>query len=278
MIADLEMQRLYDRVRLVRGKGDRRSGGLCIMTFVALLAGERHTDAPSTASPLVRQFALVLNDAMPDTERQLLKPFAPRIIGTADGFDPGRAAVLRRAMQHEIFPRICGDLQESALPSGPLHDTCGAAVAQPAKELLCGFTVVAAAEDTPRNQRQLALLAARLLSACAAAATTATVREWYWGQAINLLDQLCDVGMPRLRCGPTPARIEKLLAADSLESGSMWRVGEALRRLGHALAAGIGSAATAAEALAPPPIVTTLPPPAEGATRDEFVVPLIPGA
>ena len=57
MIVDLELQRLYDRVRLVRGKGDRRSGTLCIMTFVALLAGERHTDAPSTASPVLRALA-----------------------------------------------------------------------------------------------------------------------------------------------------------------------------------------------------------------------------
>ena len=57
MIVDLELQRLYDRVRLVRGKGDRRAGTLCIMTFVALLAGERHTDAPSTASPVLRALA-----------------------------------------------------------------------------------------------------------------------------------------------------------------------------------------------------------------------------
>ena len=277
MIADLEMQRLYDRIRLVRGKGDRRSCALCIMTFAALLAGERHTDAPSTASPLVRQFALVLNDAMPDTERQRLKPFAPRIIGTADGFDPGRGAVLRRAMQQEVFPRICGDLLADVLPSGLLHDPCGVTTAQPAKELLCSFTVVAAAGDTPRNQRQLALLAARLLSACAAAATTPPAREWYWAQAVNLLDQLCDVGMPRMRSGPSPARIEKLLSGGSLASGGMWRVAEALRRFGHALAGGIGSAATAAEAPAPPGNAMTLPPPAADATRDEIVVPIIPG-
>lgn len=272
MITDLEMQRLYDRVRLVRGKGDRRFSTLCIMTFVALLAGERHTDAPSTASPLVRQFALILNDALPDTERQRLKPFAPRIIGTADGFEPGRAAVLRRVMQQEVFPRICGDLQENLLPSGPLHDPCGVATAHPAKELLCGFTAVAAAEDTSHNRRQLALLAARLLSACAAASTTPMAREWYWAQAINLLDQLCDVGMPHTRTGLTSPRIEKLLAADSLASGSMGRVTEALRRLGHALAAGIGSAATAVEALAPMPIATTLPPAAD-VTPDEVIVP-----
>jgi hypothetical protein len=274
MIADLALQHLYDRVRLVRGKGDRRSGTLCIMSFVALLAGERHTDAPSTASPLVRQFAIFLNDAMPDAERQLLKPFAPRIIGTADDFDPGRAAVLRRAMQREVFPRICSDLQEGALPSGPLHDPCGVATAQPAKDLLCGFAALATAEDTSRNRRQLALCAARLLSTCAAAATTSTSRAWYWAQAINLLDQLCDVGMPRMRRGVNPARIEALLAADSLSLGSMGRAAAALRWVGRALAAGIGAAATAVEALAPP-----MPPPtAADAARDEIDLPIVPGA
>lgn len=45
-----ELERLYERIRLVGGKGSRRDARLCVMTFVALLAGERHTDAPATAS------------------------------------------------------------------------------------------------------------------------------------------------------------------------------------------------------------------------------------
>lgn len=277
MIADLELQRLYDRVRLVQGRGDRRSGTLCIMTFVALLAGERHTDAPSTASPLIRQFAVAINDAMPDTERQRLKPFAPRIIGTADGFDPGRAALLRSAMQQTVFPRIYSDLREGILPPGPLYPSCAAATGQSAREALCGFAAAAAAEDTPRNQRQLALLAARLLSACAASATTPPAQAWYWAQGINLLDQLCDVGMPHLRCGPPRARIEKLLAADSLAAGSRGRMMAVLRQVAHALAARIGTAATAAEPLAPP----IAPPPLRlesDAPPAGRAVPLVPGA
>lgn len=277
MIVDLDLQRLYDRIHLVRGKGDRRSGGLCIMTFVALLAGERHTDAPATASPLVRQFAVVLNDAMPDTRRQTLKPFAPRIIGTADGFDPGRAAVLRHAMQREIFPRIISDLQESALPSGALRDPCGVVTAASAKELLCGFAAAAAAEDTPRNQRQLAVLAARLLNTCAAASASAEGRDWYWAQATNLLDQLCDVGMPRRRHGVPPSRIEKLLAAESLATTARERVAALLRRIGQACAAGIAGAAVVAET-APPPVAAPLPTADAEAGCDERVKPIAPAA
>jgi hypothetical protein len=274
MTIDLELHRLYDRVRLVRGKGDRRSGGLCIMTFVALLAGERHTDAPSTASLVVRAFAVGLNDAMPDTERQRLKVFAPRIVGTADGFDPGRAGMLRRVMQQEVLPRICGDLQEQILPSNPLHNPRGAPTAHPIKELLCGFTVAATAEDTPRNQREVALLASRLLSTCAAGATTSTARAWYWAQAINLLDQLCEVGMPRLRSGVARGHIEKLLGADSLAGNRMGYLRVALKRLRHVVAAATGGAV--AEPVAPP--IVPAPPSVGDAARSEAPVPLVPGA
>jgi hypothetical protein len=263
MTDNLEMERLFQGVRLVRGKGDRRSGTACIMTFVALLAGDRHTDAPSTASPLVRQFAIVLNDSMPDTERQRLKPFAPGIVGTADGFDPGRAAVLRQAMQKEVFPRVRTDLEERVLPFGPLHDPCGMAAAHTAAELLCSLAAIAAAEDTARNQRKLALLAARLLTACAAAANSVAAREWYWAKAIDLLDRLCDMGSPGKRPDLVLARAEKSLSRDILAAGSMRRMALALRRLGHTLAASIGGATAAAEhgtpAAALPAVVSAVP-------------------
>ncbi len=276
MTIDLELHRLYDRVRLVRGKGDRRSGGLCVMTFVALLAGERHTDAPSTASPVVRAFAISLNDAMPDIERQCLKVFAPRIVGTADGFDPGRAEVLRRVMQREVFPRVCADLRDGVLPPGPLHDPCGASVPQPVEELLCGFTVAAVAEDTPRNQREVALLAARLLSVCASSGTTATARSWYWAQAINILDQLCEVGAPRLRRGPARAHVERLLAANSLAGERTGYISATFVRLRRMFAAVANSAMTRPAAAVP----ATTPEPLSDrdAARSETFVPLVPEA
>src|SRR5579872_7182520 len=99
------MERVYARVRLVRGMGSRRKGRLCVMSFVALLAGERHTDAPTTSSPFIRTLAVYLNDAMPDLERQRLKPFAPRILGTNDGLDRERAEVALGVLTAEIVPR-----------------------------------------------------------------------------------------------------------------------------------------------------------------------------
>jgi len=94
MSVNLEAERLYDQVELVRGTGSRNRGQLCIMSFVAYLAGERHTDHPRTASPFIRKFAIPLNDGVPTALCQDLKPFAPRIIGTNDGHDLKRAAVM----------------------------------------------------------------------------------------------------------------------------------------------------------------------------------------
>jgi hypothetical protein len=57
------------------------------MSFVACLAGEKESDAPRCASPVIRAFAILINEQMPREVRQRLKPFAPRIVGTKDGLD-----------------------------------------------------------------------------------------------------------------------------------------------------------------------------------------------
>ena len=96
MDLDVGLQRAFDRVELVSGSiGDPGEGRMCLMSLVAFLAGEAHSDAPGCASPLIQTFAVLVNDHMPHAARQRLKPFAPRIIGTNDGFDPVRAEILR---------------------------------------------------------------------------------------------------------------------------------------------------------------------------------------
>lgn len=72
-------------LRLGGGGGDPKDG-LCLMEFVDLLSGaERVTDRPRTACPVLTELAINLNDFAPsDQERDGLKPFAPRLIGTND--------------------------------------------------------------------------------------------------------------------------------------------------------------------------------------------------
>src|SRR3712207_4557165 len=109
MDLDPRLQRAFDRVELVSGSiGDPGQGRMCLMSLVAFLAGEPHSDSPGCASPLIQTFAVPVNDHMPRAARQRLKPFAPRIIGTHDGLDGLRAAVLRRALAEEILPGVPG--------------------------------------------------------------------------------------------------------------------------------------------------------------------------
>src|SRR3712207_5201410 len=109
MDLDPRLQRALDRVELVGGSiGDPGQGRMCLMSLVAFLAGEGHSDAPGCASPLIQAFAVAVNDHMPRAARQRLKPFAPRIIGTNDGFDGVRAEVLRQALAEELPPEAPG--------------------------------------------------------------------------------------------------------------------------------------------------------------------------
>ena len=163
------------------------------MSLVAFLAGEGHSDSPGCASPLVQAFAVAVNDLMPRAARQRLKPFAPRIIGTDDGFDRLRTAVLRRALAEEIPPEA---------PAGPRptgHDA-------PAKG---GFAKLRRLWRWLRKDDRGRLLdralsrddgvylareAARLVARSARHAPCARERERHWDAAIGLLDRLCDVG------------------------------------------------------------------------------------
>src|SRR4051812_26835847 len=52
------------------------------MEAVAYVAGEPWSDRPTCASPVITSFLISWNDAMNDTDRQMLKPYIPRLVGT----------------------------------------------------------------------------------------------------------------------------------------------------------------------------------------------------
>jgi hypothetical protein len=216
MDLDLRLQRALDRVELVGGSiGDPGEGRMCLMSLVAFLAGEGHSDAPGCASPLIQAFAVAVNDHMPHAARQRLKPFAPRIIGTGDGFDRVRVAVLRQALAEEIPPEAPGGQR----PTG--HDA-------PAKG---GFAKLRRLWRWLRKDERGRLLdralsrddgvylgreAARLLARAARHAPCARERELHWDAAIGLLDRLCDAGAPAAaRRGPG-VRAERLARLETV--------------------------------------------------------------
>jgi hypothetical protein len=157
---------------------------------------------------VVQAFAVAVNDHMPRAARQRLKPFAARIIGTRDGLDRLRAAILRQALAEEIPPEAPG-----RRPTG--HDA-------PAKG---GFAKLRRLWRWLRKDERGRLLdralsgddgvylgreAARLIARAARRAPCARERERHWDAAIGLLDRLCDVGAPAQgRRGPG-VRAERL--------------------------------------------------------------------
>ena len=203
MEQDLRLQRILEEVKLVVGMGNRNKGELCIMSLVALLAGERHTDSPKSTSPLIRQFVISLNDQMPCEVRQRLKPFAPNLLGTNDGLDRERSEVLRRVLAEEILPRALGQHQESPDPAGTRRCT------EPLRRLWIRLWLrrsrahchiarlidqVRKGDHWPSSDAGRARATARLISLCAREAADAGEKEWYWRAAIGLLDRLCEVG------------------------------------------------------------------------------------
>lgn len=177
MSVNLELERLYRGVELVRGKGNPRKGRLCIMSMVAYLAGEGHTDRPRTASRVIRDFAVSLNDLAPREWRQELKPFAPRIIGTNDGHDLARARIMYRMIVDEVIPKASADAGRASddyREDADHYAACGT----------CGMGVPS----------DVARWAASLLGLLIRNAPSPDSQRWYWVKALELLDSLCDFG------------------------------------------------------------------------------------
>ncbi|HVM77720.1 MAG TPA: hypothetical protein VMU06_01795 [Stellaceae bacterium] len=219
MSLDLQAERLYDHIELVRGAGRRKRGQLCIMSFVAYLAGERHTDHPRTASPFLRNFAIQLNDGVPSELRRDLKPFAPRIVGSNDGRDFERAGIALQAVMEELLPRASRDFLEgrsraafelgnkSLLSIGPSWND-----GEPLESIGARFRGVRDAAER-REWLAMATRVGQLFTALVQCAPSPAAQRWYWARALDLLDRFCDVGADRRAAmseGPAPMPASKL--------------------------------------------------------------------
>ncbi|MDQ1538743.1 MAG: hypothetical protein QOE58_3136, partial [Actinomycetota bacterium] len=92
-------------LHLERGSHDSFEAGLCVNEAAAWLAGEPHSDRPSCVSPVLRSYLIRLNDGLDNEHRQLLLPYAARIVGTAgDGQDGARLALVRKSLLTELLP------------------------------------------------------------------------------------------------------------------------------------------------------------------------------
>jgi len=79
-------------IHLDKGAHDNPDDGHCLLEIVAMFAGQPFNDQPKCVSPVLRTFGISLNDVWDDVQRQTLRPFIPRLPGTAgDGLDEARS-------------------------------------------------------------------------------------------------------------------------------------------------------------------------------------------
>jgi hypothetical protein len=71
-----------DSLVLRAGAHAAASDGVSIMEAVSAVAGEPWSNSPSCTSPVIAAYARSLNDWLPDDERQRLKAYIPRLVGT----------------------------------------------------------------------------------------------------------------------------------------------------------------------------------------------------
>src|SRR5258705_13418563 len=72
----------YQNVRLCRGAHRSPVDGACVMELVSMLAGERFTDRPQTACPVIGAFLRAYNDIVCSAHRQDLLECAAGVVDT----------------------------------------------------------------------------------------------------------------------------------------------------------------------------------------------------
>lgn len=212
MTTDIGHQRLYDSIELVPGVGNRSENELCVMSLVALLAGETHTDRPKTACPVIATFAIKINDGVDCDARQTLKPFAPRIIGTRDGLARHRVWMLANAILGEVLPHRA-QTAGHPVPEALVEQLRIRSLSFDPDELQELYALLRDEAQILGLDRGLLADFRYLLRACArgsdelAANSCASIMSdfarhpvrpedagWYWNKAIELIDRICDAG------------------------------------------------------------------------------------
>lgn len=129
---------LRARFPLRRGRHASREGALCTMELVAWLAGEKHSDEPACACPVLGALVRTTNDLILDhaTRERVLRPLAPRLVHSRgdDALGARRAWIAADAVARFLAPLLLDRLEErraaDELRSLPrIEDRAGAAVA-----------------------------------------------------------------------------------------------------------------------------------------------------
>jgi len=177
-------------LKLLSGSHSSVEQGLCIMEAVAYFAGEKHSDKPECACPVLTSYMIKINDSMNEEERQKLKPYIKKLIGTKDGNSAKRLEILVHHACTKITPFA---LELANLPKE----------AEIMRQLKMGdYSAARSAAWSAAESAELAELAAWSAARSAAesaawsAAWSAAAkdRKVYWKMALKALDEALKVG------------------------------------------------------------------------------------
>ncbi len=202
-----------DTLVLRSGAHPSASDGVSLMEAVSALAGEPWSNSPSCTSPVLAAYARSLNDWLPDQERQRLKAYIPRLVGTAEP-----DLELRRAF-------ACADAAVRVF--APLAFTAAGLVEEAAKlgalapvDRQSAASARSAAKSAESAARKAASLAARtaaelMRSAAESASSAAESARWAARSSVSAAERLA-ARSPESAESSAPAAAR--LAARSAES------------------------------------------------------------
>jgi len=85
----------HQTVRIAAGRHAAPDEGASVMELASMLAGERYTDHPRSACPVVAAFLRAYNDTVDDARRQDLYRCAADVVGSRDSRATRRARMAR---------------------------------------------------------------------------------------------------------------------------------------------------------------------------------------
>jgi len=175
---------ILDTIELKHGSHDSFEHGACVMELSAYLAGEPHGDSPACVSPVIAAFLRRWNDDLPDADRQMLKPYAARVLNTVGPpeLETRRAWMLDDWMFRVQVPAWLelagGDLVQHAVALRALPEICDLPSLLAASPLLQAAQSAAAAWDAARAAARAAAWAAARDAARDAAWAAARDAAW----------------------------------------------------------------------------------------------------
>jgi len=164
-----------DEIVLQSGAHESAEAGMCVMEMVSYMEDEPWSDHPACVSPVLGAFLRSWNDGLDEETRQRLKPYAARVIGTAnDGKDEARAWMATDWLCRSQLPAwldLAGLTEHAAAVRalGAIASTDSAQVGQ---------TTLAAAGAAARDAARAAAGAAAWDAARAAAGAAAGAAAW----------------------------------------------------------------------------------------------------